>query len=38
MKMKLEDLLQGTALVKTINKNISMGEVGKNDHESIHAS
>lgn len=31
LKMELEDLLQGTALVKTINQNISMGEVEKND-------
>ena len=31
LKMELEDLLQGAALVKTINQNISMGEVEKND-------
>ena len=31
LKMELEDLLQGTAVVKTINQNISMGEVEKND-------
>jgi len=29
LKMELEDLLQGTAMVKTINQNISMGEVEK---------
>ena len=31
LKMELEDLLQGTPVVKTINQNISMGEVEKND-------
>ncbi|MDR3586031.1 MAG: AAA family ATPase [Desulfosporosinus sp.] len=31
LKMELEDLLQGTAVVKTINQNISIGEVEKND-------
>ncbi len=31
LKMELEDLLQGIAVVKTINQNISMGEVEKND-------
>ncbi|MFZ3132575.1 MAG: AAA family ATPase, partial [Desulfosporosinus sp.] len=31
LKMELEDLLQGTALVKTINQHISMGEVEKNN-------
>jgi hypothetical protein len=31
LKMELEDLLQGTVLVKTINQNISMGEVENND-------
>ncbi|MDI6879812.1 MAG: AAA family ATPase [Desulfitobacteriaceae bacterium] len=31
LKMELEDLLQGTPVIKTINQNISMGEVEKND-------
>ncbi|KLU61173.1 putative AAA-ATPase [Peptococcaceae bacterium CEB3] len=31
LQMELEDLLQGTPVVKTINQNISMGEVDKND-------
>jgi hypothetical protein len=31
LKMELEDLLQGTIVVKTINQNISMGEAEKND-------
>ncbi|MFZ3131752.1 MAG: AAA family ATPase [Desulfosporosinus sp.] len=31
LKSELEDLLQGSALVKTINQNISMGEVEQNE-------
>ena len=31
LKMELEDLLQGTTVIKTINQNISLGEVEKND-------
>ena len=31
LKTELEDLLQGTPVVKTINQNISMGEVEKSD-------
>ena len=31
LKLELEDLLQGSALVKTINQNISMGEVEQSE-------